>query len=71
MPAVGGTSKAAFFPDAPDDTFAALGLGGQMVVVIPSQKLVISRMAAEDQSDPVGGSFGQELPARVVSAVTD
>lgn len=70
-PAVGGTSKAAFFPDAPDDTFAALGLGGQMVVVIPSQKLVISRMAAEDQSDPVGGSFGQELPARVVSAVTD
>jgi CubicO group peptidase (beta-lactamase class C family) len=32
------------WPDAPPDTFAAQGLGGQLAVVVPSEGLVITRL---------------------------
>jgi CubicO group peptidase (beta-lactamase class C family) len=32
------------WPDAPPDTFAAQGLGGQYAIVIPSEDLVITRL---------------------------
>jgi CubicO group peptidase (beta-lactamase class C family) len=40
------------WPDAPPDTYAAQGLGGQLVVVIPSEGLVITRLGptGEDAS---------------------
>jgi CubicO group peptidase (beta-lactamase class C family) len=38
-----GISKA--WPDAPDDTFAALGHWGQSIVIIPSQNMVLVRTA--------------------------
>jgi CubicO group peptidase (beta-lactamase class C family) len=32
------------WPDAPPDTYAAQGLGGQLSIVIPSEGLVVSRL---------------------------
>ena len=32
------------WPDAPPDAYAAQGLGGQLVIVVPSERLVISRL---------------------------
>lgn len=40
---IAGTAKP--WPDAPDDTFAALGHWGQALYVLPTQKLVIVRYA--------------------------
>lgn len=35
------------FPSLPRDTYAAIGLGGQYIIVVPSKKLVVVRMAFE------------------------
>ncbi|MCW5760006.1 MAG: hypothetical protein KIS90_09585, partial [Phenylobacterium sp.] len=37
------------FPGSPSDTFAALGAGGQAVLIVPSKDLVVIR-----QGDPPG-----------------
>jgi CubicO group peptidase (beta-lactamase class C family) len=42
-----------WWPDAPEDAFAALGLGGQDVLVVPSEGLVITRLAdGSAEADP-------------------
>ena len=40
-----------YFPDAPPDTYAALGKDDQMIVVIPSLDLVVVRLGAEPLGD--------------------
>lgn len=35
------------FPSLPRDTYAAIGLGGQYILVIPSKKLIVVRLAHE------------------------
>ncbi|MBL8556508.1 MAG: serine hydrolase [Phenylobacterium sp.] len=53
------------FPGSPSDTFAALGAGGQAVMVVPSRDLVIIR-----QGDPPGAeAMLPNLLAGVVGAV--
>ena len=59
------------FPGAPADTFAAQGLGGQIVVVVPSEGLVITRMAAATTNNPTGDGFTDSLPAEVVAALSE
>ncbi|WP_220812965.1 serine hydrolase domain-containing protein [Pseudomonas paralcaligenes] len=55
------------WPDAPDDTFAALGHWGQALYVLPTQKLVVVRYA-----DDRDGSYSHnELLARVRAAFGD
>jgi CubicO group peptidase (beta-lactamase class C family) len=53
------------WPDAPPDTFAALGHWGQALYVIPSEKLVIVRYA----DDRDGSYRHNELLKRVLNAV--
>ena len=38
-----GRGDALRFPSAPPDTVAALGAGGQMVLIVPSRSLVVVR----------------------------
>lgn len=66
-----GKQLTGHYPDAPPDTFAAEGLGGQVVVVVPSEDLVITRMAAVAAPNPTGDPFAESLPADVVAAIND
>lgn len=50
--ALGTPAQGPIWPDAPTDAFAALGLGGQTVLVVPEQGLVITRIG------PAGGDTG-------------
>jgi CubicO group peptidase (beta-lactamase class C family) len=50
----GGEVQGPIWPDAPLGTFAALGLGGQTVLVLPDQGLVVTRVAG------VQGGVGQQ-----------
>jgi CubicO group peptidase (beta-lactamase class C family) len=52
------------FPSAPRDTVAALGAGGQMVLIVPSRNLVVVRHGEAPQS----ASFGDDLLARTLNA---
>ncbi len=52
------------FPSAPRDTVAALGAGGQMVLIVPSRRLIVVR-----QGEPPGSAdFAEELLTRTVRA---
>jgi CubicO group peptidase (beta-lactamase class C family) len=42
-PVVNAGGEGLFWPDTPDDAYAALGFGNQIVLVIPSLDLVITR----------------------------
>jgi len=55
------------WPDAPEDTFAALGHWGQALYVLPSEKLVIVRFA--DDRDPAYGHNDFLRLARAAFAV--
>ena len=46
------------WPDAPPDTYAAQGLGGQLAIVDPSEGLVITRLG------PTGQRPGRTRPGR-------
>jgi len=52
-------TSAAFWPDAPLDAYAALGLGNQVVAVLPSHDLVVVRLGRRDAA-------GAEGPAGVL-----
>jgi CubicO group peptidase (beta-lactamase class C family) len=52
------------FPSAPRDTVAALGAGGQMILIVPSRDLIVVR-----QGDaPPSLTLGDDLLARALSA---
>ncbi|MCS6622549.1 beta-lactamase family protein [Roseibacterium beibuensis] len=53
------------FPSAPRDTVAALGAGGQMVLVVPSRGMVVVR-----QGDvPTSATLGDDMLAAALSAL--
>jgi CubicO group peptidase (beta-lactamase class C family) len=52
---LGNSGQGPIWPDAPADAFAALGLGGQTVLVVPDQGLVITRIGPA-QGDTGGQS---------------
>lgn len=52
------------FPGSPSDTFAALGAGGQAVMVVPSKDLVVIRQG----EGPVGDGMLQNLLAGAVAS---
>ena len=51
------------WPDAPPDAYAAQGLGGQLVMVVPSERLVVTRLGrgpgAVSVSDTIGIVLGR------------
>ena len=67
----GGEVQGPIWPDAPIGTYAALGLGGQTVLVLPDQGLVVTRIAGVQggvgQQSQVGGAdpsgIGRSLSA--------
>lgn len=62
-------TSAAFWPDAPADAFAALGLGNQVVAVLPSQDLVVVRLGGRSAAgaDGPAGALINDLAAAFVS----
>ncbi|MDZ7732757.1 MAG: serine hydrolase [Acidimicrobiia bacterium] len=53
-PAVGTEQQdGLFWPDAPDDAFAALGLGNQIILVLPSHDMVVVRAGPWESDDRV------------------
>ncbi|HWQ88088.1 serine hydrolase [Brevundimonas sp.] len=59
-----GQGRSLRFPSAPRDTVAALGTGGQALLVVPSRNLVLVR-----QGDPPGSAtFGDDLLAGALHA---
>lgn len=54
------------WPDAPDDAFAALGLGGQVVFVVPSEGIVVTREASPGGGVQQQGNVANEI-ARILS----
>jgi CubicO group peptidase (beta-lactamase class C family) len=63
VPAVGTEPiESLYWPDAPEDAFAALGLGNQIVLVLPSQGLVITRTGPANRGDdPVPNTSVNEV----------
>lgn len=60
-----GRGEAYRFPSAPRDTVAALGAGGQAILIVPSRKLIVVR-----QGDAPGSpTFADDLLAGVLRAV--
>ena len=53
------------FPSAPRDTVAAVGAGGQMVMIVPSRDLVVVRQGEA----PASPTLGDDLLVRVLEAV--
>lgn len=51
---IGTEAQGPIWPAAPSDAFAALGLGGQTVLVLPDEGLVVTRIAG------VAGGLGQQ-----------
>ncbi len=49
----GKGEKGRSWPDLPDDAYAALGLGSQIVLVVPSRNLVMVRLGKNVQGDTV------------------
>lgn len=49
--------RGALHPDAPEDSFCAVGLGGQVIEVVPSLDLVIVRMGRAAVEDLEGNPF--------------
>ncbi len=62
---VGTNMQGPIWADAPADTYAALGLGGQTVLVIPDQGLVVTRIGAPKtglgEQDQIAGQITKLL----------
>jgi CubicO group peptidase (beta-lactamase class C family) len=54
-----------WWPDAPLDAFAALGLGSQIVLVVPSENLVVTRIGPFKSDQQAGDTSPNEL-ARIL-----
>lgn len=55
QPAVGVRGEGRFWQDVPLDAYAALGLGGQIVLVLPSQDMVVTRAGPWKTDEQVQG----------------
>jgi CubicO group peptidase (beta-lactamase class C family) len=51
LPAVGGLSDGVFWEGAPLDAYAALGLGNQIILVLPSENMVVARAGPTGRND--------------------
>lgn len=74
LPVVGGEGEGLFWPDAPDDAYAALGLGDQITLVLPSENMIVTRLGPwkndnEDGADPVPSTSVNELGRLAAAAV--
>jgi CubicO group peptidase (beta-lactamase class C family) len=56
------------WPDAPDDAFAALGLGEQTVLVLPTQHIVAVRLGLPPGGDNGQGRIVNEMAKAVMAA---
>ena len=54
------------FPSAPRDTVAALGAGGQMLLVAPSRSLIVVRLG----DAPATATLGDDMLAGVLAALS-
>jgi CubicO group peptidase (beta-lactamase class C family) len=64
---LGNSNPGLVFPGSPRDTFAAMGGGGQVVMVVPSLDLVVVRQGARPREDRLTST----LLAAVVAALDD
>ena len=55
------TFQGKLIPDAPDDLYAAIGKNGQILMVVPSQDLIIVRMGDNPDESLVPASYVREL----------
>lgn len=55
------------FPSAPRDTVAALGAGGQMLLIVPSRSLIVVRQGEA----PASATFADDLIASALRAVDE
>lgn len=58
-----GRGESLRFPSAPRDTVAALGAGGQMVLIVPSRRLIVIRQG----ETPASATFADDLLASALS----
>lgn len=61
-----GNRDGPLWPDAPADAFAALGLGGQAVLVLPSEGIVVTREASARGNVQAQDNVGNEI-ARILT----
>ncbi|MGV3631600.1 MAG: serine hydrolase [Bacteroidota bacterium] len=52
-------------PHAPDEMFAALGKNGQIINVVPSQKLVVVRMGEHDGTSLIGNEYNDTIWTKI------
>jgi hypothetical protein len=70
LPQVQASFGGPLIPNAPADTYAALGKNDQKIYVVPSQNLVIIRMGeSAGASHLAASSFDNELWGRLRSAL--
>jgi CubicO group peptidase (beta-lactamase class C family) len=67
LPNVPNQLDGPLWKDAPPDAFAALGLGGQTVLVIPSEGLVVTRIATAQGGVRGQGNLANEI-ARLLTS---
>jgi CubicO group peptidase (beta-lactamase class C family) len=64
----GGAGEGVFWPGAPLDAYAALGLGDQIVLILPSQNMVVTRIGPfKDTGDDPSKSTSVAEVARLVT----
>jgi CubicO group peptidase (beta-lactamase class C family) len=76
IPVVGGEGEGLFWPDSPDDAYAALGLGDQIALVLPSQDMVVTRLGPwrsdrSEGAEPVPSTSVNELGRLAAAAVVE
>ncbi|MGI9604048.1 MAG: serine hydrolase domain-containing protein [Acidimicrobiales bacterium] len=66
-------TSGAFWPDAPSDAYAALGLGQQVLAVLPSQNVVVVRLGSSSAAGAQGaaGELVNDLAGLTADAVVD
>lgn len=61
LPGTTITFPGSLIPNAPDDLYAAIGKNGQVLMVVPSQNVVIARMGENPDNSLVPTSFVRDL----------
>jgi CubicO group peptidase (beta-lactamase class C family) len=69
-PVLGGVDEDLSWPDTPDDAYAALGLGDQIALVLPSQNMVVVREGPYKANDEPVSSVSVNDIGRLATAAT-